>query len=84
MRRPADIVEEVLRVHGYNNIPTGNKLNSSIPNITKNNTYQLEARIAQQLVAQGFYEIYNNSLTSPKHDSNATNMVEILNPLSKF
>ncbi len=82
VRRPADVVEEVLRVYGYNNIPTGNKLNSSIPNLAKNNTNQLGARIAQQLVAQGFYEIYNNSLTSPKHDSNIKNMVEILNPLS--
>lgn len=82
VRRPADIVEEVLRVYGYNNIPTSNKLNSSIPDLTKSNINQLETRIAQQLVAQGFYETYNNSLTSPKHDSNPTNMVEILNPLS--
>jgi len=82
VRRPADIVEEVLRVYGYNNIPTGNKLNSSIPDLVKNNTNQLETRISQQLVAQGFYEIYNNSLTSPKHGSDSTNMVEILNPLS--
>ena len=82
VRRPADIVEEVLRVYGYNNIPTENKLSSSIPNLSKNNTKQLETRIAQQLVAQGFYEIYNNSLTSPKHDRNATNLVEILNALS--
>jgi phenylalanyl-tRNA synthetase beta chain len=82
VRRPADIVEEVLRVYGYNNIPTGNKLNSSIPDLTKNNTNQIETRISQQLVAQGFYEIYNNSLTSPKHGSDTTNMVEILNPLS--
>ena len=82
VRRPADIVEEILRVYGYNNIPTSNKLNSSIPDLTKNNINQLETRIAQQLVAQGFYETYNNSLTSPKHDSNPTKMVEILNPLS--
>ena len=82
VRRPADIVEEILRVYGYNNIPTGIKLNSSIPDLTKNNTNQLETRISQQLVAQGFYEIYNNSLTSPRHDSNPTGMVEILNPLS--
>jgi phenylalanyl-tRNA synthetase beta chain len=82
VRRPADVVEEVLRVYGYNTIPTGNKLNSSIPDLAKNDTNQLETRVAQQLVAQGFYEIYNNSLTSPKHDSNTKNMVEILNPLS--
>ena len=82
VRRPADIVEEVLRVYGYNNIPTSNKLNSSIPDLTKSNINLLEKRIAQQLVAQGFYETYNNSLTSPKHDSDPTKMVEILNPLS--
>ena len=82
VQRPADIVEEVLRVYGYNNIPTSNKLNSSIPDLTKSNINQLEIRIAQQLVAQGFYETYNNSLTSPKHDSILTKMVEILNPLS--
>ena len=82
VRRPADIVEEVLRVYGYNNIPTGNKLNSSIPDTIKNKQYRLQTRIAQQLVAQGFYEIYNNSLTTPKHGYDVDSMVQILNPLS--
>ena len=82
VRRPADVVEEILRVYGYNNIPTGIKLNSSVPDFRKQLSNQHQQRIAQQLVAQGFYELYNNSLTTPKHDSNVDGMVEILNPLS--
>lgn len=82
VRRPADVVEEILRVYGYNNIPTGTKLNSSVPDFRKELSNQHKERIAQQLVAQGFYEVYNNSLTTPKHDSNADEMVTILNPLS--
>lgn len=82
VRRPADVVEEILRVYGYNNIPTGKKLNSSVPDYAKQQGNIKEQRIAQQLVAQGFYEIYNNSLTSPKHNNNGKAMVEILNPLS--
>ena len=82
VRRPADVVEEILRVYGYNNIPTGKKLNSSVPDYAKQQGNIKEQRIAQQLVAQGFYEIYNNSLTSPKHNNNGETMVEILNPLS--
>jgi phenylalanyl-tRNA synthetase beta chain len=82
VRRPADVVEEVLRVYGYNNIPTGTKLNSSIPDFRKQQSNQHQQRIAQQLVAQGFYELYNNSLTTPKHGTNADEMVEVLNPLS--
>ena len=82
VRRPADVVEEILRVYGYNNIPTGTKLNSSVPDFRKQLSNQHQQRIAQQLVAQGFYELYNNSLTTPKHDANVEEMVTILNPLS--
>jgi len=82
VRRPADVVEEILRVYGYNNIPTGTKLNSSVPDFAKQQGNSTQQRIAQQLVAQGFYEIYNNSLTTPKHSKNTDAMVEILNPLS--
>lgn len=82
VKRPADIVEEVLRVYGYNNIPTSTKLNSSLPDFTTQNSKQKHQRIAQQLVAQGFYEIYNNSLTTPKHGGEEKEMVPILNPLS--
>lgn len=82
VRRPADIVEEVLRVYGYNNVPTSSKLNSSVPETLNKGSYTNQQRIAKQLVAQGFYELYNNSLTTPKHANTGDAMVEILNPLS--
>ena len=80
--RPADIVEEVLRVYGYNNIPSGTKLNSSIPDFNSQTANENYKRITQQFVAQGFYELYNNSLTTPKHGGLENEMVKILNPLS--
>lgn len=83
VRRPADIVEEILRVYGYNNIPTGAKLNSSVPDVAKQNQYHTNQRITQQLVAQGFYELYNNSLTTPKHTKEDSELIQILNPLSR-
>ena len=82
VNRPADVVEEILRVYGYNNIPTGTKLNSSVPDFSQQQTNDTQQRIAQQLVAQGFFEVYNNSLTTPKHSNDTDEMVEILNPLS--
>lgn len=82
VRRPADVVEEILRIYGYNAIPIGSKLNSSVPEFAKQLSNQYQQNIAQQLISQGFYEIYNNSLTTPKHGGNDEEMVEILNPLS--
>lgn len=82
VRRPADVVEEILRIYGYNNVPSGTKLNSSVPNFKSQELKQDQNRIAQQLVAQGFFELYNNSLTNPKHGDSTNAMVEILNPLS--
>ena len=82
VKRPADVVEEILRIYGYNAIPTGSKLNSSVPEFAKQLSNQYQQNIAQQLIAQGFYEIYNNSLTTPKHSGSIDEMVEILNPLS--
>lgn len=82
VRRPADVVEEILRIYGYNSIPSGSKLNSSVPEFAKQLSNQHQQNITQQLTAQGFYEVYNNSLTTPKHGGHADEMVKIVNPLS--
>ena len=82
VRRPADVVEEILRIYGYNAIHVGSRLNSSVPEFAKKRSNQYLQNIAHQLIAQGFYEVYNNSLTTPKHGGNVDEMVEILNPLS--
>lgn len=88
VQREADVIEEVLRIYGYNNIGTSDKLNASISNSSNFEDYKIQNIIGDQLVSQGFYEIMTNSLTTPKHlelseqlDTNYK--VELLNPLSQ-
>lgn len=85
--READVIEEILRVYGYNNIKTTEKLNASIGTSSKFDDHKLQYIIGNQLVAQGFYEIMCNSLTNVKFteldsDLKAEHNVHILNPLS--
>ena len=87
VNREVDVIEEILRVYGYNNIGTQNKLNSSISNSSKLSSYKIENVIANQLVSYGFYEIITNSLTNQKHikysnPNKQGEYVKILNPLS--
>jgi phenylalanyl-tRNA synthetase beta chain len=87
VQREADIIEEILRVYGYNNIGTTEKLNASISNSSRFEDYKLQNIIGNQLASQGFYEIMANSLTSPKYielskDLDDAHNVKILNPLS--
>lgn len=86
--READVIEEILRVYGYNNIKTTEKLNASISKTSLFEDYKLQNIVSEQLVAQGFFEILSNSLTSPKYITLSEMLktdqnVEILNPLSK-
>lgn len=87
VQREVDVIEEILRVYGYNNIDFGDKLNASIAPISKFEDYNLQYIIGDLLAARGFNEIMTNSLTSPdyidlieelKHEQSVT----ILNPLS--
>jgi phenylalanyl-tRNA synthetase beta chain len=87
VQREADIIEEILRVYGYNKIGTTEKLNASISNSSRFEDYKLQNIIGNQLASQGFYEIMANSLTTPKYielseDLNADHNVKMLNPLS--
>lgn len=87
VQREADIIEEVLRVYGYNNVGTTEKLNASISNSSRFEDYKVQNVIGNQLASQGFFEIMANSLTSPKYvalsnDLNADHSVKMLNPLS--
>ncbi len=84
--READIVEEILRVYGYNNIKTSDKLNTSLSFSGKNNE-KYENIISGILVAHGFYETMANSLTTPDYVSLSENLseehnVKMLNALS--
>ena len=87
VQREVDVIEEILRVYGYNNIDITNKLNASISNTSKFENYKIENIVANQLANQGFYEIMTNSLTTDKYTSiskqlDPKNNVNILNPLS--
>lgn len=86
--RPADVVEEVLRVYGYDNIRIPEKLNASV-NISEGlDPDKLQHSVADLLAANGFYEMMNNSLTrsdyTGKHPAfDVIHNVVMLNPLSK-
>ncbi|MGS2726507.1 phenylalanine--tRNA ligase subunit beta [Psychroserpens sp. BH13MA-6] len=87
VQREADVIEEVLRVYGYNNIKTTEKLNASISNTSKFEDYKLQNIVSNQLTAQGFFETLSNSLTTPKYIALSEQLkdahnVEMLNPLS--
>ena len=88
VQREADIIEEILRVYGYNNISTSKKLNASISSMSRFEDYKLQNTIGNQLAGQGFFEILSNSLTTPSYAALSTALkaeahVEMLNPLSK-
>ena len=86
VQREADIIEEIIRIYGYNNIDFSYKLNTSL-SYTEFEKDKYENILAQQLVSQGFYENMSNSLTKPEYAGltehlNKDHSVLMLNPLS--
>jgi phenylalanyl-tRNA synthetase beta chain len=85
--RDVDVIEELLRVYGYNNIKFTQKLNASISAILPGEDYEVQNKLALQLTGLGFHEMLNNSLTSPKYAKLSETIKEnyhiaMLNPLS--
>ncbi|MCO6149032.1 phenylalanine--tRNA ligase subunit beta [Flavobacterium sp. NRK1] len=85
--REIDVIEEILRVYGYNNISFTQKLNASISNSARNEDYKLQNIIGAQMVSLGFNEMMANSLTTPEYVKLSENLKEefnvlMLNPLS--
>ncbi|WP_299010584.1 phenylalanine--tRNA ligase subunit beta [uncultured Tenacibaculum sp.] len=86
VQREADIIEEILRVYGYNNIEFSHKLNTSI-SFDSDKEVKIENIVADQLTSLGFNETMANSLTKADYielseNLNADFNVEMLNPLS--
>ena len=86
VQREADLIEEILRVYGYNNIQFSHKLNTSI-SFSDFNGVKVENIVGNQLNGLGFHEIMSNSLTKASYiehseNLNPDNNVEMLNPLS--
>jgi len=87
VQREADIIEEILRVYGYNNIEFSNKLNATMCHASKFEDYKVQNVVANQLIAQGFYEMMANSLTTTNYTElsellKEEHNVTMLNPLS--
>jgi len=77
--READIVEEILRIYGYNNIESSTKINRSLIPHDQLSRNDIENKISNHLVSLGFFEIITNSLTPPKYNNNNKNIEESLN-----
>ena len=88
VQRPCDVVEDILRIYGYNNVEIPLALKSSLTTKNKEDrSHRLQQLVAEQLVGCGFNEILNNSLTKAAYyDGNETyrpeNLVNLMNPLS--
>ena len=85
VQRECDVVEDILRIYGYNNVEFPEKLNSNLSYNPKPNPVALQTRISEQLTAQGFYEIMNNSLTKVSYYPGEwlDSCVQVKNPLSQ-
>ena len=86
--RPCDVVEDILRIYGYNNVEIPTQLKSSLViKGDEDQKHKLANLVSEQLVGEGFNEILNNSLTKGAYYEGhnayaAENCVKIMNPLS--
>jgi len=88
VQRPCDVVEDILRIYGYNNVEIPTSVKSSLTikgDVDRSN--KLENLIGEQLAGSGFREILNNSLTKESYYSNlatysSDHLVRVINPLS--
>ena len=81
VKRDIDVIEDILRIYGFNNIKGNKKLISFYPSPTIFEKKSLQNKISNKLINLGFYEVLNNSLTSPKNQNHTYKAVKILNPL---
>lgn len=79
--READVVEEILRIYGYNNVEIPGKLNASVNHFERPTVEQVTDAIASLLTDNGYSEMLNNSLTHSAYAQDET-AIKLLNPLS--
>ncbi|MEL6650646.1 MAG: phenylalanine--tRNA ligase subunit beta, partial [Bacteroidota bacterium] len=79
VQRDVDVMEDILRVHGYNNIALPEKMSSAIDYLPYRDGFRLKENYANRLSANGFYEVLNNSLVN--EEDAAEDAVHIVNPL---
>lgn len=88
--REIDVIEEILRIYGFNQVPVPSKLNASLVVHQKPDIEKIQANLCELLSGMGFNETMNNSLTSPEYVAKfggsvllESENVEMLNPLSQ-
>ncbi len=89
VQRPCDVVEDILRIYGYNNVEIPTQLKSSLViKGEEDRKHKLQNLVSEQLVGAGFNEILNNSLTKGAYYADTSgavgeaSLVRIMNPLS--
>lgn len=80
--REVDVIEEVLRIYGYNNIELKPQIKSSLNTTEKPDKEVVLNQIADLLIGNGYREILNNSLTKLMYVEDEATAVRLLNPLS--
>ena len=80
--REVDIIEEILRIYGYDNVEIPSQIRASLNTTIKPDKEVLQNQIADLLSANGFFEILSNSLTKLSYSAEPEKAVRILNPLS--
>ncbi|MDI9545028.1 MAG: phenylalanine--tRNA ligase subunit beta [Bacteroidota bacterium] len=88
VQRDVDVIEDILRIYGYNHIQTGETLRTSLSYTRHPDSNHLQQIVSEQLTASGFNEVINNSLVSSAHYEGLSTFppkacVRLLNPLSK-
>ena len=87
VQREADLIEDILRIYGYNNVEVSEKVNSTLSYVQKPDKTRLTNLVADMLTARGFTEIMSNSLTKTAYYEGlkaypVEQCVKIMNPLS--
>ena len=83
VQRPCDVVEDILRIYGYNNVEIPTQLKGSLViKGDEDQKHKLANLVSEQLVGEGFNEILNNSLTKAAYYGESDTLVRIMNPLS--
>ncbi len=87
VKREADVIEEILRIYGYNNVEIPTQVNASLQTAEKPDPNNVKNLVAEMITAQGFNEIWSNSLTKAGYYEGLNQYgdaqtVKLLNPLS--
>ena len=88
VKREVDVIEEILRIYGFNTVQISSDLNSILPYTNIVNDEDISNIVSDLLANCGFFEVMNNSLTKSEYSSfitelNVNQNIELLNPISQ-